>query len=250
MPALIRFKEADLGYGQSLILRGVNCVIERGESVGLVGQNGSGKTTFLRGVLGLIPPLSGKLEVDSSQCFAYVPQMENLNFYLPLTVREAVYLTARAKRFLGGITAMEKLAAESAMERVGINEIANKLIRECSGGQRQKTILAQAISQKPDVLLLDEPTKGLDVIAERDLLSLIDSIKKERDLTLLLVTHSLHIPLNHMEKIFLFCKQSLIPTTPDELIHTKKLEQIYGATFLHHEFDGFRWVQPLKQEAL
>jgi len=247
MKNIITFDKADIGYGKTKILRDITCSIERGESVGIVGPNGSGKTTFLRGVLGILSPFSGTIEIDKSQCFAYVPQAENLNFFLPMTVREVVALPYKAKGFLRRLTQEEKDAVELAMEKAGITPIADLLIRECSGGQTQKTILAQAISQKPDVLLLDEPTRGLDVVAERDFLNLIQQLKQEGNLTILFVTHSLHIPLNFMGKIMLVDKGSVISTTPIELVNTKKLEEIYNTPFLHHEYGGFKWVMPLTE---
>ncbi len=246
---IIEFKNVDLGYGKSAILSKVSCSIAQGDSVGLVGQNGSGKTTFLRGVLGLLSSSRGTIEVDRSQRFAYVPQVENLNLFLALTVREVVLLVHRSKRAFGKVAAQDRENVETAMERVGISKIASLLFKECSGGQRQKTILAQALSQKPDVLLLDEPTRGLDVVAERDFLSLIQNLQTESTITILFVTHSLQIPLNFMEKILLFNEGRVIATTPHELLNTKKLEEIYGAPFLHHEFGGFRWVMPLKEPA-
>jgi ABC-type Mn2+/Zn2+ transport system ATPase subunit len=241
---LIRFNEADLGYGKTPVLRQVSCAIASGESVGLVGPNGSGKTTFLRAVLGLLKPSRGSVETDRGRRFAYVPQAENLNFFWPLTVREAVLLAFRSKRAWGRLTAEERDSAESAMERTGITPIAGRLLSEVSGGQRQRTILAQALSQKPDVLLLDEPTRGLDVVAEEDLLSLIQQITAERRMTLLFVTHTLQIPLNYTEKILLFADGSVIGATPEELIRTDKLETIYGRPFTHGEKDGVRWVLP------
>jgi ABC-type Mn2+/Zn2+ transport system ATPase subunit len=139
------------------------------------------------------------------------------------------------------MTAGEKAAVQGAMEKTGVSAIGDLLIREASGGQRQRTILAQALSQEPDVLLLDEPTRGLDVVAERDLLALIAGLKYQ-NLTILLVTHSLQIPLNLTERILLFKDGAVIDACTEELIQTKKLEQIYGVPFLHHEYNGQRWV--------
>jgi ABC-type Mn2+/Zn2+ transport system ATPase subunit len=241
---LIRFQDADLGYGRSAVLKGVSLGISSGEAVGLVGPNGAGKTTFLRAVLGLLRPLKGTVHSDRNRRFAYVPQADGMDFFWPLTVRGAVELAIRSRRPFGRMTGGEEAAVRGAMEKTGVSAIGDLLLREASGGQRQRTILAQALSQEPDVLLLDEPTRGLDVVAERDLLTLIEGLKS-KNLTILLVTHSLQIPLNMTERILLFKDGVVIDAGTEELVKTKKLEQIYGVPFLHHEHNGQRWIAAL-----
>lgn len=244
---LIEFQNARLGYRGKPILQDITCSIHQGDSVGIAGPNGCGKTTLLRAVLGDVKPSNGSVTVDRTHRFAYVPQAENLNLFLPLTVRETVLLPAKSKSSFGIASTEDERLAEDAIQKTGISDIQNLLLREVSGGQRQKTILAQAISQNPSVLLMDEPTRGLDVVAERDLLVLIRELKAERNLTLLFVTHTLQIVLNFMDKILLFDNGRMIETSPDELIKTKKLEEIYGVPFHHHEQDGMRWVSPLSK---
>ena len=117
---VIELKEVELGYRGKPVVRRLNCVIERGDSLGIVGPNGSGKTTLLKAILGLIPPLSGEIHTDMSLRFAYVPQTEMLSLRLPLTVRDVVYLALKSRRSLGWITADERQAAERAMERVAL----------------------------------------------------------------------------------------------------------------------------------
>ena len=241
---LIRFQDADLGYGRTAVLKNVSLGISSGEAVGLVGPNGAGKTTFLRAVLGLLRPLKGAVRSDRNRRFAYVPQADGMDLFWPVTVRGAVELAVRSRRPFGRMTAGERAAVQSAMEKTGVSAIGDLLLREASGGQRQRTILAQALSQEPDVLLLDEPTRGLDVVAERDLLALIEGLKS-KTLTILLVTHSLQIPLNMTERILLFKDGAVIDACTEELIQTKKLEQIYGVPFLHHEHIGQRWIAVL-----
>jgi ABC-type Mn2+/Zn2+ transport system ATPase subunit len=245
VPELIRFQNVDLGYGGSVLLKNISLAFAPGEAIGLVGPNGAGKTTFLRAVLGLLAPLRGTIQRDRSRRFAYVPQVEDLNFFWPLTVREAVELSPRSRRPLGRMTAHEKDMVEASMDKTGVSKIGHLLLRDVSGGQRQRTILAQALSQEPDVLLLDEPTRGLDVVAERDLLSLIKGLKSHR-FTILLVSHSLQIPLNLTDRLLLFNNGAVVDTNPKEILHTKKLEDIYGVPFLHHEHNGMRWVMALE----
>jgi ABC-type Mn2+/Zn2+ transport system ATPase subunit len=240
---LIRFEKADLGYGRRAVLRDVNMEIRRGESVGLVGPNGCGKTTFLRSVLGLIPSLGGRLERDRSARFAYVPQADEMNLLWPLRVRDVVELPARARRRFGRATAADRAAADAALRRAGAADIAERLMREVSGGQRQRAAIAQAIAQAPDVILFDEPTKGLDVVAERDLLGLIAGLAEEGR-TLFLVSHSLAIPLNLSRRVLLFHDGRVVDSTPEEILTSHRLEDVYGVPFGHAEQDGQRWVYP------
>lgn len=244
--ALIRFERAALGYGRKTVLSGVDATIARGQTVGLVGPNGSGKTTFLRAVLGGLKPAAGSVRVDREQRFAYVPQADELNLLWPLSVRETIALPLRSRRLFGRLTAEESRAVGSAVEKVGAADFQHSLFRETSGGQRQRALLAQALCQQPQVLLLDEPTRGLDVVAKRDFLNLIDALKSEARLTILLVTHSLHIPLNFTDKVLLFNAGRVTESTPDALVKTRTLEEVYGIPFFSHEAGGLRWAHPVR----
>lgn len=245
MPTLIQFENADLGYGSPPVLRGVNLQIHVGESVGLVGPNGCGKTTFLRTVLGILRPLAGTVERRPGPRFAYVPQAEEMNLLWPLTVADVVQLPARALRWGGQLTGEDRRKADEAMIRSGVADIKDRLLREVSGGQRQRTAIAQALAQSPDVYLLDEPTKGLDVVAERDLLALVAGLS-EGGKTVFLVSHSLHIPLNLSKRILLFHQGAVLSSTPEEIVNHRRLEEIYGVPFVHMEQNGHRWVVPTR----
>lgn len=243
---LIRFQKADLGYRGASVLRDVTLDIGEGEAVGLVGPNGAGKTTFLRTALGLLTPRSGEVTRRTGPRFAYVPQADGMDVRWPLTIRQTVALAQKARRWGGGRSATERRAVEEALERTGVLPIADRLLGEVSGGQRQRAVLAQALCQSPDVLVLDEPTKGLDVMAERDLLDLIAGLRSQR-LTILLVSHSLQIPLNFTDRILLFAEGRVVDTTPGELTTTNRLEEIYGAPFAHVEQEGMKWAMPRRR---
>ncbi|MBL8023828.1 MAG: metal ABC transporter ATP-binding protein [Elusimicrobia bacterium] len=242
---LIRFENADLGYGHRVVLRGVNLDIFDGESVGLVGPNGCGKTTFLRSVLDLLRPLSGRVDRRSGPKFAYVPQAEEMNLFWPLTVKDVVELPARSLGWGGRLGDLARQRVVEAMAVTGVAPLGDRLLRELSGGQRQRTAIAQAVAQAPDVYLLDEPTRGLDVVAERDLLELVAGLSKGGK-TVFLVTHSLSIPMNLSTRILLFHEGRVISSTPDEMIDSRRLEDVYGVPFVHMEQEGQRWVVPAR----
>jgi ABC-type Mn2+/Zn2+ transport system ATPase subunit len=239
---MIRFHKAQLGYGRHVVLSDVSLEIAAGDFVGVVGPNGSGKTTILRSLLGLLPPLSGTVTADRKRRFAYVPQVEELNAFWPLTVREVVALAHRSRHVMGRLSEEQETAIDRAIKRAGIVDLENSRYDELSGGQRQRTLLAQALSQNPEVLLLDEPTRGLDAKAERDLLDLLSDVNEKEGMAIVLVTHTLAIPINTTEKILLVHDGRVISTTADEIFQTRKLEEIYGLPFVHSESGGIRWI--------
>lgn len=242
---MIRFDGVDLGYRRSPVLTQIECAIEPGDFIGLAGPNGSGKTTFLRAVLGLLSPLRGTIEVDRRRKFAYVPQLDDLNLLWPLTVEEAVLLPLRGRRLLGRVTPDERRMADEAIDRTGLVSLRAARLSELSGGQRQRTILAAALAQDPDVMVLDEPTRGLDVRAETDLLNLVAGLQRQKRLTVLLVSHTLQIPLNYADKILLFDRGRVHTATPHELTQTDRLERIYGLPFVHGAMGAVRWISPV-----
>lgn len=237
-------KGVTLGYAGDPILTGVTLDIPAGGFTTIVGPNGSGKTTFLRALLGRLTPSAGTVTLDGSKRLAYVPQIDAMNLHWPLTVGEAVSLALKARRPFGRLGADEREAVAQALSLAGLNEAADRPLRAVSGGQRQRAVLAQALAQRPDALLLDEPTKGLDVAAEGQFLDLLKRLKDERGLTILFVTHSLATALNHASQILLFHQGRVVPTTPEALVATNVLEEIYGMPFAHAERDGLRFVAP------
>lgn len=228
---MIQFKNASLGYGKIPVLEQVNCSIGEADSISIIGQNGSGKTTFLKTILGVVPVLSGSLKIRKNLKFAYVPQVDEFQNYFPLTIRQGVLLALKAKYRFGKISAHEERRAEKAMEHVNILPCANLLIRNASGGQRQRMFLAQALAQDPDIILLDEPTRGLDLIAENDFLNILTMLREEKRVTFLIVTHTLHVALNYSNRIFIIHKKKLTETNAEELSATRKLEEVYGTSF-------------------
>lgn len=244
MSVFAALKDVSLGYAGSPVLSGVTLEIPSGAFAALVGPNGAGKTTFLRALLGRLEPGEGTVTIDRAKKLAYVPQLDAMNMHWPLTVGEAVSLALRARRPFGRLGEEETAAVAEALALTGLESAADRPLRAVSGGQRQRAVLAQALAQKPDTLLLDEPTRGLDVAAEGRFLDLLKRLKEERGLTILFVTHSLATALNHASQILLFHQGRVVSTTPEALVTTKVLEDVYGLPFVHAERDGLRFVAP------
>lgn len=194
---LVEFSGVTLGYGAKAILTDLTFAIRAGESVGLVGANGSGKTTILRAILGRIRPLRGQVRLQAARGsgrlrIGYVPQREAVNTLIPFTALEVVQMVATAQRTAWGWSRREdRERAQQALGDVGLDALAQRAFRDLSGGQRQRVLLARALAIQPDILLLDEPTTGLDLRSEVALLALIRDLRTARGLTVLVVTHTL-----------------------------------------------------------
>ncbi len=242
MPALIEFKDAALGYGpRSMVLSGINLSVERGEFLGIVGPNGSGKTTLLRTLLGLLPPLGGSVRIGEGVPlrYGYVPQRDTVDSLFPITVEEIV-LMGRYRRvgLLRRPGRADRDAAQRALEHVGIADLARRNYPELSGGQKQRALIARALATEPDVLVLDEPTNGMDLASEHALLELVRRLHLESGLTVILVSHLLANVANVTERIAIIAAGGLEVGARSEMLSSERLSRLYGLPVGVHIVDG------------
>lgn len=188
---VIELRGASLGYDGETVLRGVELEVHAGEFVGLSGANGSGKTTLLRSMLGFLPLLGGRAgrAVPPSR-IGYVPQGATLDPYFPLSADEVVAMGAYGRlhplqRFPRG----ERKRVEAALERVGLAHLGRAAFFELSGGQRQRVLVARALNQDPELLLLDEPFSGLDRDSREAVLQGLVLINRQARVTVVLSSH-------------------------------------------------------------
>ena len=172
------------------MVRGASLVVRPGEFVVLVGSNGSGKTTLLRGLLGFLAPLAGRLSRREGLRVGYVPQRETLDPLYPLTALQVARLgTWRDLPFWRFAGARERRRAREALQACHAADLASRRYSELSGGQRQRVLLARALATEPELLLLDEPTAGIDPEAEQGILELLRGLRDARGLSVWMVTH-------------------------------------------------------------
>jgi zinc transport system ATP-binding protein len=191
--------DATLGYGDHVVLRSVDFTLSRGEFVAVVGPNGSGKTTLIKSLLGLTDRLHGDLTLFGTPGNAfrqlwrmgYVPQRHTLGGPIPATVREVVTSgrLPRARWFLP-LRRVDRQAVDDAMERVRITELADRPVAELSGGQQRRVLIARALASQTELLLLDEPTAGVDVEAQAALTEVLETLANTGT-TIVVVTHDL-----------------------------------------------------------
>jgi ABC-type Mn2+/Zn2+ transport system ATPase subunit len=193
---VVILRDVSLGYGGRPVLEHISLTIERGEFLALLGPNGAGKTTLLRGILGLLPPLAGTIAYGIDRVASppgYVPQRESLDPIFPLTAFEVVLMGTYARLpLLRAVGRRERARATACLDQVGLSAVGEQPFWALSGGQKQRVLIARALAVDPQILLLDEPTAGVDVAAEDAILDVISRLNRERALTVGLVCH--HLP--------------------------------------------------------
>jgi zinc transport system ATP-binding protein len=225
---VLRTRGLALGYGQQQLVRDVDLEICRGDYWFLLGSNGQGKTTFLRTVLGLMPPAAGELwrnpRLASRRQVGFVPQGCQMHSTLPTTIREFVALG------LVGIPIGRAERAErmsGALEKVGLHGMDRCDYWSLSGGQRQRALVARALIRHPTLLVLDEPTSGLDPASEDAVMQALTSLHDD-GCTLLFVTHDVDVAVRHATHAALFHGGKVIAGSAVEMLSRENLERIYG----------------------
>jgi ABC-type Mn2+/Zn2+ transport system ATPase subunit len=197
MTPFVWLDDVRLGYGGRAVLDHVQLTIERGEFAALVGPNGAGKTTLFRGILGLIPVRAGRIEYGFDRrttAIGYVPQKETLDGIFPLTALDVVVMGAAARvRPLWPVGRARRLRAAGCLARVGLADAAEQPFWSLSGGQKQRVLIARALAVDPALLLLDEPTAGVDPGAEAAIIDVIRALNRDAGLTVVIVSHHLRL---------------------------------------------------------
>jgi len=232
-------------YGGLLALDNVSFELHRGEIVGYLGPNGSGKTTFLRAVLGLQRISAGEIRLFGTQNrrgalkrVGYVPQRMNLERSFILSVREFLALRLRATRhwFWHSKRSTDE-RIEASMEEMGIRSLLERPLAALSGGQLQRVLIAFSLLSKPDLLLLDEPTAGVDVQGEESFYDLIAAVQKRHRLSAVLVSHDLSMVYRHASWVYALNGVVCCEGTPEQVMNAESLRQAYGlhvSPYGHH----------------
>ncbi|HEB88762.1 MAG TPA: ATP-binding cassette domain-containing protein [Deltaproteobacteria bacterium] len=190
--ALLRLVEASFGYDGRPIVRELSLEVVPGEFVALVGANGSGKSTLVRGLLGLLPPLRGRVERSPNLRIGYVPQSEALDPHYPLSGRDVTMMGAtRDLPFWKPLDRATRVRTREALEATRATSFAGRRYGELSGGQRQRILIARALATDPNLLLLDEPTAGVDPATELAIVDMLNALRERDGISVWMVTHQL-----------------------------------------------------------
>src|SRR6478736_229787 len=226
-PALLSLDGVTAGYDGSVALADVDLEIRADTFTGIVGPSGSGKTTLLRCLLETVAPMRGTVTRAPGLAVSYVPQLETVNWNFPVTVGECV-LMARTGRLLPWPSREEKREVAAVLDRLGIAELSKRHIRQLSGGQQQRMFLARALIRGPKLLLLDEPTSGVDVSTRHEMLHLLEELNRD-GLAVVLTTHDLNGIAAHLPHLVCVNRTVVASGSPDEVITPDVLERTFGA---------------------
>lgn len=247
--AVVALESITCGYDGRAILRDVTLTLQAGQVAGLVGPTGSGKTTLLKVLLGLVRPWSGHVRVfggpvgrATRASIGYVPQLETLDWQFPVTAEQVVLMGAyRRMSFLPWSRAGEREAALHLLEQLGIADCAQRQIRELSGGQQQRVFLARALIGRPRLLVLDEPTVGVDLKTQHDILHILEALS-EQGITVLLTTHDLNAVAAHLPWLICFNRGLIAQGRPEEVFTPDILRATYASEMLVFRQNGYMLV--------
>ncbi|MDE2966508.1 MAG: metal ABC transporter ATP-binding protein [Chloroflexota bacterium] len=248
--ALVRLEGVALGYEGVVALRDVDLTIAPGELIGIVGPSGSGKTTLLRSLLGEPQLYAGTATVADQTRVGYVPQVETVDWNFPITVEQVVLLGRwRSRRWLPWVSRADHDRAHEVMDQLGISEFAHRPIRALSGGQQQRAFLGRALVGSPDLLLLDEPTSGVDIKTRHEILHQLAGLNTA-GVTVVLTTHDLNGVASHLPRLIALGEQTVLADGPSsEVLQPGILERAYGQPMLVVQSGHETYVLPVPEEA-
>ena len=231
---VLKIEQLTVNYDKTPVLWDVNLTIPQGKLVGIIGPNGAGKSTLLKSMIGMIRPLSGKVEFFGQPLkkvrhrVAYVPQRNSVDWDFPITALDVV-LMGRYRRFnlFKRPKIADREAAKKALEAVGMLAFADRQIGQLSGGQQQRLFIARALVQDADIYLMDEPFAGVDTATEKAIIVLLEQLKCQGK-TLCIVHHDLNTVDRYFDWVVLL-NTCLVATGPvSEVFHAEAIERTYG----------------------
>ena len=211
----VEVKNLYFKYNKEWILENINFSLEDKEFMAIIGPNGGGKTTLLKLLLGFLTPNKGEVKIygknpkENREIIGYVPQHTNFSLDLPITVFDIV-LQGRLKKGKFFYNHIDKEKAKEVLQTLNIYELKDKKIKDLSGGERQKVLIARALVSEPKLIIMDEPTSAIDPTGQKEILDLIESFK----ITRIIVSHDIKILLRKVDKIAYVHKKAIIHEGP------------------------------------
>lgn len=217
--SLVDVNDLSVRYGAKTVLSHVSLSVARGEIVTIVGPNGSGKTSLLRAIIGAVKPSHGQVRLGDDVRVGYVPQKLYIDETLPITV-------ARFLKLPGGVSAG---AIEVALTQAGVPDLSKAQMSQLSGGQFQRVLLARALIGKPDLLLLDEATQGLDQRGSASFYQQIERVRRETGCAVLMISHELHVVMSASDRVVCLNGHVCCEGTPAVVASAPEYRALFGS---------------------
>ncbi len=235
---VVRLEHVSVRRADQLVLEDITFAVSAGEFVGICGPNGAGKTTLLKAILGLAPIDAGTIEVlgaapgaGAHSGIGYVPQRHVIAAGFPATALDVVLLGTLGAGLRLRATRADRAAAREALERVGMADYAARPLGQLSGGLQRRVTLAQALCASRRLLILDEPTIGLDLPAEHEFYGLLRRLQRELGLAVLAVSHDLVALAGQADQLVCINRRMHVHGRPDEVVHSHALKTAYACEF-------------------
>ena len=225
---LVECAHITCAYDAQVAVSDAHVTIRRGDFVGIVGPSGSGKTTLLKSILGTVVPVAGHVTRKPNLRIGYVPQVETVDWNFPVTVLEVITMTRTAGRWWPRITPDERRQANEVLDRLGLGGLGHRHIRELSGGQQQRVFVARALFHRPELLVLDEPTSGVDVRTRHEVMHLLADLHAD-GVSIVLSTHDLNGLAAHLPRLVCMNTSVVADGPPLKVLNSSVLERTYGA---------------------
>ena len=224
--AQLTCKNLSIGYDSKIILNNINFEVNVGDYICIIGENGSGKSSLMKTILGLQPPINGKVFTGDGLKFkeiGYMPQQTVVQKDFPASVREIVLSGCQGRCGMRPFyNKTEKMILKYALEKMKIEDISKHCYRELSGGQQQRTLLARALCSARKMLLLDEPVSGLDPNATLEMYNLIEELNHKDNITIIMITHDIQSTLKYASHIMRIGK-NIFYGTKENYINNEKI---------------------------
>jgi zinc transport system ATP-binding protein len=235
---LLRVENLGVRFGAQWALRGVDLHIWQGDVLAFIGPNGAGKTTLLRAILGLVQPAEGRMVQDYPDLrIGYVPQRLSLDAAFPLTVEEFLAVNLRGPSvWCGGLPQNQRKDVEAVLERLHAADLSRKQLGVLSGGQFQRILIAAALLQKPEILLLDEPSASIDRRGTEELQTLLQDLHRTLRITIVFVSHDLHFVRHLADRVGCLNQSFCGLGPPQEILSESFLAEAYGAPQMRANF--------------
>lgn len=228
---IAKLQNVGLAINRNKILSNINLELKKGEITTLIGPNGGGKTSIARILLGIMQPTQGKITVSPKIKIGYMPQKISIDKTIPLTAKDFIQLSSHHSA--------DDASLKDLGQRLNVEKILSKQVNDLSGGQLQKILFLRAITNKPDLLVLDEPTQYMDISATQDFYHIIDEIRKLNQCTILLISHDLHMVMQKTDTVFCVNNHICCHGSPESINQHPEYLSLFGkkgelAIYQHH----------------